>query len=232
MAEKRSRKYREKVKCSICKKVFNSDYKDKHSETMHKGGKVKYSYVLEGQSQLTFTPKRLRTEEHIFEGCLPVESESLADNFTENEEDAHVICDNDSTRLPNTTSGNVEDINIVANSDDHENNNDEFYKSESKFPVTQMDSVSLSNDTLDCSKQPILKSYDPKKFGNENATRDFNSKEYNDHPWLAYSVEDKTASCYACQKFICKEFVISNWKKPERFIKHHKSQSHGITMAK
>ena len=72
MAEKRSRKYREKVKCSICKKVFNFDYKDKHSETMHKGGKVKYSYVLEGQSQLTFTPKRLRTEEHIFEGCLPV----------------------------------------------------------------------------------------------------------------------------------------------------------------
>ena len=59
MAERRSRKYREKVKCSICKKVFNSDYKDKHSETMHKGEKVKYSYAPEGKSQLTFTPKRL-----------------------------------------------------------------------------------------------------------------------------------------------------------------------------
>ena len=118
---------------------------------MHKGEKVKYSNVFEGQSQLTFTPKRLRTEEHIFEGSLTVESGSLADNCIENEnlvepgcnseEDTHVICDNDSTRLPNTSSGNVEDINTVANSDDHESNHDEFYESESKYPVTQMDSV-------------------------------------------------------------------------------------------
>ena len=50
--------------------------------------------------------------------------------------------------MPNTSSGNVEDINTVANSDDHESNHDEFYESESKSPVTQMDSVSLSNDNL------------------------------------------------------------------------------------
>ena len=118
---------------------------------MRKGEKVKYSNVFEGQSQLTFTPKRLRTEEHTFEGSLTVESGSLADNCIENEnlvepgcnseEDTHVICDNDSTRLPNTSSGNVEDINTVANSDNHESNHDEFYESESKYPVTQMDSV-------------------------------------------------------------------------------------------
>ena len=95
-----------------------------------------------------------------------------------------------------------------------------------------MDSVSLPNDILDGPKQPILKSYDPKKFGNENATIDFNSKRYNDHPWLEYSVEDKTASSYAWQKCICKEFAFSNWKKPERLIKHHKSHDHGIAMAK
>ena len=200
---------------------------------MHKGEKVKYSYVLEGQSQLTFTPKQLRTEEHIFEGSLIVKSGSLVDNCIENEnfvgpgcnteEDTHVICENYSTWLPNTTSGNVEGINIVANSDDHESNHDEFYESESKSPVTQMDSLSLSSNTLDGPNQPILKSYDKKKFGNENATRDFNSKWYNDQPWLEYSVEDKTTSCYACQQFICKEFVFSNRKKPECLIKHHKS---------
>ena len=50
MDEKRSRKYREKVKCYICKKMFNSDYKDKHSQTRHNDKKVKHSYVLEGQS--------------------------------------------------------------------------------------------------------------------------------------------------------------------------------------
>ena len=74
----------------------------------------------------------------------------------------HVICDNDSTRLPNTSSGNVEDINTVANSHDHESDHGKFYESESKSPVTQMDSASLSNETLDGPKQPILKSYDPK----------------------------------------------------------------------
>ena len=95
-----------------------------------------------------------------------------------------------------------------------------------------MDSVSLSDDTLDGPEQPILKSYGPKKFGNKNATRHFNSNWYNDHPWLEYSVDDKTASCYACQKFICKEFFFSNWKKPDSLIKHHKSQDHGIALAK
>ena len=44
MAERRSQKYREKVKCPICKIFFNFDYKDKHSETMHKGEKVKVKY--------------------------------------------------------------------------------------------------------------------------------------------------------------------------------------------
>ena len=62
------------------------------------------------------------------------------------------------------TSGNVEGINIVANSDDHESNHDEFYESESKSPVTQMDSLSLSNNTLDGPNQPILKSYDKKNL--------------------------------------------------------------------
>ena len=72
------------------------------------------------------------------------------------------------------SSGNVEEINIVASSDDHESNHDEFYESESKSPVTQLDLVSLSNNSLDGPMQPILKSYDSKKFGNISATRDFN----------------------------------------------------------
>ena len=49
-----------------------------------KGKKVKYSYVLERQSHLTFSPKLFRTEEHILEGGLTVESGSLADNCIEN----------------------------------------------------------------------------------------------------------------------------------------------------
>ena len=41
----RSQKYQEKVKYSVCKKTFNSDYKDKRSETMHKEEKAKHSYL-------------------------------------------------------------------------------------------------------------------------------------------------------------------------------------------
>ena len=50
----------------------------------------------------------------------------------------------------------------------------------------------ISQQHFDGPKQPILKFYDPKKFGNKNATRDFNSNWYNDHRWLEYLTEDKT----------------------------------------
>ena len=118
MDEKRGRKYREKVKCYICKKMFNSDYKDKHSETGHNGKKSK-TFICTRRT-ITFTPKWLRTKEHIFEGRLTAKSGSLADNCIGNEnlvepgynseDDKHVICnDNDSTPLPNKSSDNVED---------------------------------------------------------------------------------------------------------------------------
>ena len=77
-----------------------------------------------------------------------------------------------------------------------------------------------------------MKSYNPKKFGNKNGTRDFNSNWYNDHPWLGYLVEDKTALSYVCKKFICIELAFLNWKKPEHLLKHHKIQDYGVAMAK
>ena len=44
---KRKRKYREKVRCSACNNVVNSDYKDTHVDTKHRGQKVEFSPVLE-----------------------------------------------------------------------------------------------------------------------------------------------------------------------------------------
>ena len=83
----------------------------------------------------------MRTKEHISEGSLTVESGSLADNCIENEnlvepgrnseEDTLAICDdNNSIPSPNMSSGNVEDINLVANSDSYKSNNDECYGSD------------------------------------------------------------------------------------------------------
>ena len=77
MAEKHSRKYREKVQCSLCKKMFNSNYEGTHSELLHKEEKVKYSYVLEGPTHLTLTSTPLRPREHIFEGSLTMNLDHL-----------------------------------------------------------------------------------------------------------------------------------------------------------
>ena len=78
MAKKHRRKYRKKVKCSICKKVFNSDYKDKHSEKKalniqkkkHTGEKVKYPLFFISIKLIGILKLRLKTEaytKHIFQ---------------------------------------------------------------------------------------------------------------------------------------------------------------------
>ena len=67
-----------------------------------------------------------------------------------------------------------------------------------------MGSISLSNYTLNGSKQPIHNSYHQKKKrkrkkkknGNENAAKEFNSNWYNDYSWLEYLVEEETTFCY------------------------------------
>ena len=118
----------------------------------------------------------------------------------------------------------MEDAYFVGDHDDYDDDNDDdnddqlnndksLTKSPSKYPNTPLVPISPP-DTLDAPKQPILKSYDPRKFGND--IRDFNADWYNDHPWLEYSVEAKTASCYACKTYNGKNFTFSNWKKPER----------------
>ena len=45
MSNVRKRKYRNKVQCSICKKLLNSDNTGQHSKTHHKGWKVTFSEV-------------------------------------------------------------------------------------------------------------------------------------------------------------------------------------------
>ena len=64
--------------------MFTSHYKGKHSETKHKGEKSKIFICTRTTITSTFSPKLFRTEEHILEGGLTVESGSLADNCIEN----------------------------------------------------------------------------------------------------------------------------------------------------
>ena len=74
-----------------------------------------------------------------------------------------------------------------------------------------------SGDIDEGPQQPILKCYDPKKFGSESFSRDFNSAWYKRYPWLSYNCETKTACCYPCQKYLnAHDFTFDNWKKVER----------------
>ena len=90
-----------------------------------------------------------------------------------------------------------------------------------------------SSDIDESPQQPILKCYDPKKFGSESFSRDFNPAWYKRYPWLSYDFETKKACCYPCQKYLsAHDFTFDNWKKPERLTKHHKSENHQTAMAK
>ena len=90
-----------------------------------------------------------------------------------------------------------------------------------------------SSDKDESPQQPILKHYNPKKFGSESFSRDFNPAWYKRYPWLSYDFETKKACCYPCQKYLnAHDFTFDNWKKPERLTKHHKSDNHQTAMAK
>ena len=78
-----------------------------------------------------------------------------------------------------------------------------------------------------------MKCYDPKKFGSESFSRDFNPAWYKRYTWLSYNFETKKACCYPCQKYLnAHDFTFDNWKKLERLNKHNKSENHQTAMAK
>ena len=59
--EETKRKYREKVKCSICLKTLDSDYKTNHRLKLHKNDSPVFTPILpEGQAKLQFCPKKPR----------------------------------------------------------------------------------------------------------------------------------------------------------------------------
>ena len=78
MAEKRSRKYREKVNCSICKTKFNSDYQDKHSETIHRGAKSRFFTCIRRRTVTPCIYAKTRTEDPTAAGPSRLALETAA----------------------------------------------------------------------------------------------------------------------------------------------------------
>ncbi|XP_068685080.1 zinc finger MYM-type protein 1-like [Montipora capricornis] len=90
-----------------------------------------------------------------------------------------------------------------------------------------------SSDIDESPQKPILKCYNPKTFGSESFSRDFNPAWYIRYPWLNYEFETNKACCYPCQKYLnTHDFTFDNWRKPERLTKHQKSENHQTAMGK
>ena len=90
-------------------------------------------------------------------------------------------------------------INLTANDHDSGDNNDEIQVQDQKESGTIENMSSSSLTSMDLSKartdkpmQPVIK-YPPTKFGSTN--RSFQSKWYEQFPWLEYSISFDAAFC-------------------------------------
>ena len=78
----------------------------------------------------------------------------------------------------------------------------------------------IKNITCDGPSQPICNQYSPTKFGNDTFKRDFQPNWFEQYPWLSFSLNEKEASCYACNKYSNNNsFIFTNWKKVEKLKK-------------
>jgi len=81
--------------------------------------------------------------------------------------------------------------------------------------------------------QPILTEYHRKRFGRKPVHRDFNPEWFECHPWRSYDIVECCCSCFPCKVFMNNDrFKFDNWMKPERLMKHSRSDQHQLAMAK
>ncbi|CAH3181786.1 unnamed protein product, partial [Porites lobata] len=241
---KRKRPYRQRVICGECKKELDSDYKDNHAKTVHKGKKVAFAMVRErNQSQLAFFTKTT--------------SSSISDNSTGNgKESVPLGTEQSPLSSSNVLAHVIQKVEIPPASVPLEQGDDRdvqktIYEPEPSLPrIDNVASepekemiVALQRDDHTAREprsavregplQPVLREYKPQKFGNETFTRDFKAQWFKQYPWLSYSIDRKVGTCYVCSKFMNDNtFTFCNWKKTERLTKHHQSEAHSLAMTK
>ena len=243
MAEQsRKRTYRQRVTCSECGKEFDSDYADNHGKK-HQGKKVKFIAVHDrSQKQLSFFMQPRQTAVIESDSDKPVSLAASA--LVKSEHDVASVVSNElscENQLDHNSSSKDIEASVSANkpcsvcviepevtSSSDEEDCDQF-KSEYFY------TPSTSNDELMNvgPNQPLLKEYHPKKFGRKAVQRDFNPEWFDSHPWLSYDIGDCCCSCFPCKVFMNNSrFKFDNWKKPERLMKHSRSNHHQLAMAK
>ena len=221
----RKRLYRQRIKCTVCGKEIDSDYKDKHNLTNHAGRNVTFIPVHGKSQQKLSSFFEKRSEFNVSEK----EGAADEDDITKNCMISHV------TRKDSCTDSQKQDItkkpriateHETSESEDTSNDEDHTEK-DSNTGSPQIDNVESGPN------QPILTIYNPQKFGKELRLRDFNSDWFKIHPWITYDVKKMQASCYPCNVFLQNStFSFKNWKKTHRLSKHAKSSRHKQAMMK
>ena len=161
-------------------------------------------------------------------------------------ENIQLVCSDDTDlSLPGTA-----ETNHVQHTSQNQDNNEQESRFAEEYMSLSEDELSVTieeflngekshliekeENKLDGPSQPRLKSYHPKFHSNETFLRDFNHEWFGTFPWLSFSVENKVASCYACDVYTTSSspFTFTYWKKPERLNKHQSSEAHINAMLK
>ena len=78
-ASGKSKPYRQKVKCSVCKKLVDSDYKEKHASSQHKKEKVVFSVVVsKNQTKIAFQGDTSSSKLYTTSTCTSVSGEVVS----------------------------------------------------------------------------------------------------------------------------------------------------------
>ena len=78
-ASGKSKPYRQKVKCSVCKKLVDSDYKEKHASSQHKKEKVVFSVVVsKNQTKIAFQGNTSSSKLYTTSTCTSVSGEVVS----------------------------------------------------------------------------------------------------------------------------------------------------------
>jgi len=227
----RKRPYRLRVTCE-CGKVIDSDYKKRHVDLLHDGKSMTFSLFHDDKQQTLsgFLVKRQTLEKSVKQIPDSQETVSVGSCVAQIDQE-HVL----PPRIGEIADADTDDTTLSQVSSDHDSDLSDQDSSHDKIiddtKSADASILSLSKDFLP--QQPVLKEYNPKKFGKETTSRDFKPEWYKIHPWLNYDIENKQGTCFPCEVFMkSNSFKFENWKKTHRLLKHAKSDCHRLAMTK
>ena len=240
----RKRPYRRRITCSECNKIIDSDYKDRHVNSQHKGKTVTFTEVIDhSQPRLSFFGIRTqKIESEADPKCSKSSDSDLASNASSATADGNVNEESsDCTETRTSSEMAISQENIAQQHEVttlcEDDKTSPMVTDTCSDPCPESTEPSTcEHHTIPCHEgphQPVMDKYNPQKFSTESYQRDFQSEWFKIYPWLSYSLEKHEASCYACSHFLSDDtFKFSNWKKTERLKKHHTSTSHKLAMTK